>query len=179
MDPDTDQDVPNIIPPKLEQLLEKSNREVAAGQLWRAKEIIRSSFHRFGFQAPLNAAYGKILLAMHDDMQAGKYLFYGEPLPSDQEQQAIDLFTNRHGKDGKYGLWVNRPLALEGKILDLPDFIKKRLAQFHDMDNPKVIEITAEKDENNWGCMMIMLFMMTCLVVGFITAIKWVVGLFT
>ncbi|MDQ3686198.1 MAG: hypothetical protein M3430_11450 [Acidobacteriota bacterium] len=55
--------------------LEKAERELAQGNLWRAKEILQGSVSDAGYNIELFEKYGIVLLKMGDLPEAGKFLF--------------------------------------------------------------------------------------------------------
>jgi len=74
---------------------EKWQIELDAGNIWRAKEILRSII-RWRYDIDIYLAYGKILYDVQDYYEAGKYLFIaGEELDGKYEI-AIGLFLKRH-----------------------------------------------------------------------------------
>lgn len=160
------------------KLINKSQHAINEGQLWRAKEIVRSSFNRFGINPVLNAHYGKILLAMKDDMQAGKYLFFGEPNPNEDEVRAINLFTNRHGHNEEYGLLTAAPLRFDTKASDYPEFINARLAKFHNIDLHKPNKTQKVSEKSDFGCLLIFIFMLVSMVIGIGTILSWTISIF-
>jgi tetratricopeptide (TPR) repeat protein len=52
---------------------EKWQIELEAGNIWRAKEILRSNI-RWNYDTKIYLAYGKILFDVKDYYEAGKYL---------------------------------------------------------------------------------------------------------
>lgn len=71
-------------------------RQIDLGNLWKAKEILQGRLAGTTYDRELYEEYGKVLLAMHDDMEAGKYLFLsGVRHPS--YEKAIYLYLNRYG----------------------------------------------------------------------------------
>ena len=73
------------------------DHEVAAGRLWRAKEILQGRLPSAGYDAGLYERYGILLLQLGDMKEAGKYLFLsGSRKPA--YEQAIGIFIGRHAK---------------------------------------------------------------------------------
>jgi len=74
---------------------EKWQLELEAGNIWKAKEILRSII-RYSYDTNIYLAYGKILYDVKDYYEAGKYLFIaGEPIDGEYKD-AIDIFLKRH-----------------------------------------------------------------------------------
>ena len=84
---------------------------LAAGRLWRAKEILAGRIGSGQYQPDLCEQLGLLLLRMGDDLQAGKFLFLsGQRRPEDQA--AIDLFVRRHARGGRHALLAAFPAAV-------------------------------------------------------------------
>lgn len=84
---------------EVSQLLERVAAEVAAGQQWRAKEMLRGRIS--STQEPISSsvleAYGNLLESLGDRYEAGKFLFLsGARAPADSEAVALYL-TRNHG----------------------------------------------------------------------------------
>jgi hypothetical protein len=78
--------------------LQRAEAESRAGRLWRAKEILSGHIPNVGYSPETFAAYGRILLQMHDLKEAGKYLFLSG-LATKEENEAVKLFLdNLRGK---------------------------------------------------------------------------------
>jgi hypothetical protein len=71
--------------------LQRAEQESRAGRLWRAKEILSGHIPNVGYSPDTFAAYGRILLQMHDLKEAGKYLFLSG-LATKEEIEAVELF---------------------------------------------------------------------------------------
>ena len=72
-------------------------RELAAGRLWRAKEILQGRLRSAGYDTELYERYGKLLLQLGDHCEAGKYLFLSGSHESAYED-SIGTYLHRHGK---------------------------------------------------------------------------------
>ena len=82
---------------------EKVAAAISDGTIWRAKEILRGRIGNGNFEPTLYEQYGVVLLAMGDDMEAGKYLFTsGRRRP--EYDSVIQLFLDRHSNKGWRGL---------------------------------------------------------------------------
>lgn len=72
-------------------------RELAAGRLWRAKEILQGRLRSAGYDSVLYERYGLVLLQLGDLAEAGKYLFLsGVRRP--EYSESIAIYIHRHGK---------------------------------------------------------------------------------
>ncbi|GEM_PF-2206091 len=56
-------------------LYERADAAIAAGKLWRAREILQGNIALHGYDQHLFERYGQVLLQLGDAMEAGKYLF--------------------------------------------------------------------------------------------------------
>lgn len=85
------------------QLLDRVEAEIAAGRLWRAKEILRGNIGSGRVDPAVLERYGRLLETLGEQLEAGKYLFLsGARLPAYGD--AIQLFRRRHAKSGTAGL---------------------------------------------------------------------------
>jgi hypothetical protein len=87
--------------PSSANVLKRGQDHIEAGEMWRAKEILRGTIAR-NPEAAILEAYGRLLDRLGDRLEAGKYLYLsGARNPQDEE--AIALFMQRHvnrrGKD--------------------------------------------------------------------------------
>jgi hypothetical protein len=77
-------------------LLGRADAEIAAGRVWRAKELLRGNLSSRAEPALLER-YGRLLEELGDRVEAGRYLFFsGSRLP--EYEQPIALFLQRHAK---------------------------------------------------------------------------------
>ena len=114
----------------MDPLLARIDDEVAAGRLWRAKEIVRG---RIGNTWPNSAVverYGQILLRMGDDVEAGKYLWLSGVRRAEYEQ-AIALFLRRHTRQGREILLAQIPKSFRRiPFNELPLEIRNELTAY-------------------------------------------------
>ncbi len=77
--------------------IEAVDRELAAGRVWRAKEILQGRLRSAGYDPVLYERYGFVLFQLGDMAEAGKYLFLsGSRKP--EYKESIDIYIHRHGK---------------------------------------------------------------------------------
>ncbi|PCJ50149.1 MAG: hypothetical protein COA73_18575 [Candidatus Hydrogenedentota bacterium] len=109
------------------------------GKLWRAKEILQGRIQQMGYDTDQYERYGQILLAMNDNIQAGKYLFLSGIRKTEYEE-CIRLYINRYTTKNKTTIIDTFPKAVriadddsyppqlleDLKFLDLtPDLIRQ------------------------------------------------------
>jgi hypothetical protein len=101
--PMSERNPPQIRPDKLETAL-------AAGELWRAKEILSGRIGSTAFDPALYERYGALLLQMGDKVAAGKFLFLcGSRRP--EYDEAIGLFLRKYSKTGWRDLLASFPAS--------------------------------------------------------------------
>ena len=77
----------------------KAEREVAKGNLWKAKEILQGNVGHAGYKPEIYEQLGNVLLEMSDLADAGKFLFLcGVRKPNYEE--AIGIFLHRYETSG-------------------------------------------------------------------------------
>jgi hypothetical protein len=75
----------------------KLESEMAAGRLWRAKEILQGPLRNAGYDPLRFEQYGRVLLHLGDMAESGIYLFLsGARNP--EYREAIGSFMGRHAK---------------------------------------------------------------------------------
>lgn len=76
-----------------DEILKRTEREIAAGRTWRAKEILRGTLsHRA--EPELLERYGRLLDALGERYEAGKYLFLSG-VRTPEYTATIELFLRR------------------------------------------------------------------------------------
>lgn len=105
----------------------KVEMEIRAGRLWRAKEMVQGALAKPEFDPDLLEKYGQILLAMGDDLEAGRYLFASGRRRPDY-RRAIDLFASRYPpKAGRAAPMMpnmlRRHIALARDVISSDDFV--------------------------------------------------------
>ena len=157
----------------VEDTIGKARVELAAGNHWRAKEIIRSSLGNYGYSPELYRFYGEILLSMGDELQAGRYLFYSVDEPKVEERDAIELFLDRHGGKNFKALLAAGPTIHAKSLSDLPSFARERLAE---LGAPENLERATKSDNLGWiwlsGCLLVVLVVAVLAVIGAITVLQ-------
>jgi len=79
------------------EVIDAVDRELAAGRLWRAKEILQGRLRSAGYDTVLYERYGFVLFQLGDLAEAGKYLFLsGVRRP--EYRGPIEIYIHRHGK---------------------------------------------------------------------------------
>lgn len=109
-------------------VLEEAERELAAGNLWRAKEILHRSLKYSGYNVQLFEKLGIVLLQMNDLAEAGKYLFLSGARKPEYEK-AIGIFLRKY--EGKpHNLFHPFPRSAKlSKISDYPEAVAVKLRE--------------------------------------------------
>lgn len=108
--------------------LEKAEREMARGNLWRAKEILQGSIPNSGYQCDLFEKLGIVLLAMGDLPESGRFLFLsGRRKP--EYEQAIGVFLTKYRKDLRTLFQTFPKVARLSALSDYPDRVRMDLAE--------------------------------------------------
>ena len=88
-------------------VVERAEREISNGDLWRAKEILHKSAGHFGYKSEIYEKLGNVLLQMSDLAEAGKYLFLSGVRKPEYEK-AIKIFLQKY--EGKpHNLFLSFP----------------------------------------------------------------------
>jgi len=89
---------------------EKLDKEIAAGRLWRAKEIAQGRLSHQAYDLELFEKYGSILKEMGDLRSAGKFLFLSGIRRPDYSE-CIELFLEKDGNGAFSNFWGKMPNA--------------------------------------------------------------------
>ncbi len=96
-----------------EDLIEES---IATGNHWKAKEQLQGRLSG-EFDADVCEAYGRVLLAMHDDLEAGRFLFAsGKRKP--EYEAALGLYLDRYADGDMDKLLHSFPKSLQRLSFD-------------------------------------------------------------
>ena len=82
--------------PTSQTLIERINRRVAGGELWKAKELAKT-YAGILYDPQLWILCGTILLGCEDRWSAGRLLFFAGSTDK-QHREAIDLYISRCGE---------------------------------------------------------------------------------
>ncbi len=77
------------------RILDKAQRELDHGNLWRAKEILQGAIRSQSYDVQLFEMMGTVLLRMGDLPEAGRFLFLSG-VRRDEYREAIEIFLSRH-----------------------------------------------------------------------------------
>jgi hypothetical protein len=107
-------------------VIEKADREIAKGKLWRAKEILQGAIGHAGYETEIYEKLGLVLLRMQDLAEAGKYLFLsGARKP--EYLEPIEIFIGRYQKK-PHNLYNQFPRSARlAKIEDYPPAVADAL----------------------------------------------------
>jgi tetratricopeptide (TPR) repeat protein len=109
-------------------VLKTAEKEIADGNLWRAKEILHRAVGHSGYKIEIYEKLGIVLLQMSDLAEAGKYLFlFGIRKP--EYAKAIEIFLHKY-KDKPYNLFHPFPRSAKlSKISEYPQAVAEKLRE--------------------------------------------------
>jgi tetratricopeptide (TPR) repeat protein len=131
--------------------LEEAEREITAGNLWRAKEILHRSLKYSGYNVQLFEKLGAVLLQMHDLSEAGKYLFLSGVRKPEYEE-AISVFLQKY-KDKPHNLFHPFPRSAKlSKVSDYPKPVADKLRELGFSDGLETVHgIYSNRPMSNSG----------------------------
>ena len=97
---------------------EKFDAEVAAGRLWRAKEILTGRLRDADYDPQLFERYGTLLHRMHDDDAAGQYFFLAG-ITTGPEGELAKSYLQRRRNATLDDIWHSMPRS--ARTLRLPE----------------------------------------------------------
>jgi hypothetical protein len=153
------------------QTLEKAEREIQNGRLWRAKEILSGSIPNAGYDVVLFEKLGQVLLLMNDLPLAGKYLFLSGVRVSEYTD-AINLFHARNLQKGARHAIDALPASIRKlPLADYPVTVATELKAIGVKD--KTMKEIIVKDESTiserlatMGCLSVLILMIILMVMG-------------
>ncbi len=159
---------------------QNAEKEVAAGNLWLAREILRGSIPNAGYNTELFEQLGTVCLLMGDLPEAGRYLFLsGREKP--EYEKAVEIFLRRHGKNWRT-LWQTFPhQAKLSNLSEYPDIVGQQLrgVGFPEVLKSKAISNLRDPEVTQsvivW---LIVVSVLALLVLGIIKVVEIVKGLF-
>jgi hypothetical protein len=108
------------------QAIEHAEKEIVAGRLWRAKEILQGSLRNAGYDIELFEKLGVVLLTMGDLPQAGRYLFLSARR-DEKYDEAITLFISRYGNNARALFQTFPRVAKLRALADYPEPLREDL----------------------------------------------------
>ena len=93
------------------QILESVEAEIRAGRTWRAKEILRGTISGGRVDPLVLERYGRLLDALGDRLEAGKYLFLSGARATEYDEP-IRLFRQRYSRCSPRQLVTALPSAV-------------------------------------------------------------------
>lgn len=109
-------------------VLKTAEREIANGNLWRAKEILHRSVGHSGYKIEIYEKLGIVLLQMSDLAEAGKYLFLSG-IRKPEYEKAIGIFLQKY--EGKpHNIFHPFPRSAKlSKISEYPKTVADKLRE--------------------------------------------------
>ncbi len=152
---------------------DKLAEALAAGHMWRAKEILSGRISSRAFDAHLYEQLGEVLLRMGDDLEAGRFLFLsGARKPA--YAPAIALFLSRHAGQGKMARALPRS-ARRCRWSDLPPQTRADLqaAGIRGLWDTDLLSSAArgEARHASTGCVGPAMLLLLLIAIGFVIAV--------
>ncbi len=99
-----------------------------SGQKWKANEALQGRLSSRTYQPKLLEEYGRLLLSMNDDVEAGKYLFLSGQRSSEYVD-SIDLFLGKYkGKNQKQLFYSFPRMVKYTEFKELPLNLQQELS---------------------------------------------------
>ena len=165
--------------------LVRARREIEAGRLWRAKEILGGNLPTRGYDLTLYEAYGALLAQMGDTLEAGRFLFLSGTLDA-RYREPVELYLRRFGEQDWTHLVGTFPTAAKlPSIAEYPESVSKVLRSLGGTETVNIpAALSATKSQGitagDVGCIFVLLFIVASLIVGAIVIVSfltaWVFG---
>ena len=158
-----------------------AEKEVAKGNLWRAREILQGSIPNAGYDCDLFESLGNVLLTMGDLPEAGRFLFLaGKRQP--EYDEAIKIFLRKQGRSWRTLRQSFPRVAKLPRLSDYPDCVSRQLAE---LGFPKVVKGSATSspvysdsfisDVVGWLIIGSILMVMFLGIIKLIEIVRWII----
>jgi hypothetical protein len=146
--------------------LEEAEREITAGNFWRAKEILHRSLKYSGYNVQLFEKLGVVLIQMRDLSEAGKYLFLSGVRKPEYEE-AIGIFLQKY-KDKPHNLFHPFPRSAKlSKVSDYPKPVADKLREIGFSDGLETVHgVYSNRPLSNSGKLAVILTLTASLVIA-------------
>ena len=167
-------------------LYRRVDEAIRQGKIWRAKEILQGNIANREYDRELFERYGQLLRSQGDLIEAGKYLFLCAKRKPEYEE-AIGLYLRRFAWKCSEILLSTFPAAARlEKIKEYPEAVREKLVELG-VGEPvfdKQTHYPCQKrgwldKARNTGCIIIFIFVVLCIVVGFARIIVWLIEFFS
>lgn len=153
--------------------LDKAQREMDNGNLWRAKEILQGAIGSGeSYDVQLFEMMGSVLLRMGDLPEAGRFLFLSGVRQPDY-REAIEIFLSRYSRTAPHDFIHLLPRSARLRtVSDYPDEVARALREMKFPEvlkdkNERVIQPRTGKDVVAWlACGAIALVTLTLIILG-------------
>jgi hypothetical protein len=144
--------------------LAEADQEIAAGNLWRAKEILHRSLKYSAYNVQLFEKLGIVLLKMNDLAEAGKYLFLSGVRKPEYEE-AVGIFLKKY--EGKaHNLFHPFPRSAKlSKISDYPEAVAAQLRELGFTDGLEIVHGITPKSVGSGGKIALVVFLFIVLAI--------------
>lgn len=170
----------------MDPLLTRIDTEIAAGRPWRAKEIVRGTISNAWPEPDVLERYGRLLLDLGDELEAGKYLWLSG-MRSPAYEKAVALFLARQGRHGRGVLLAQLPksfrrLPFDQLPIELRGQLRARGIGAGDFGVKRGRVPLRGSRWKDWTAAALGLGLLACLIVGvgvgFRTVVLWVAQVF-
>ncbi len=119
---------------KEKKLQKKISDSIAKGELWRAREDYNALIRICGFNQKIYLSFAELLLKMHENLLAGKFLFLSGNR-SEEAVKDIELFLNRYKGKKFISIKSQFPLvAQKMKLEDFPEPLREEFKKWNFLD---------------------------------------------
>ena len=169
------------MPRTAEDIVARAVAEQRKGRAWRAKEILRGAIAGGRLEPSILEAYGRLLDALGDRVEAGKYLFLSGARAV-EHAEAIGLFMQRHSKGGGKQLLSQLPAVVRRlDFTELPIAVQQELRALGVSPNQPWKPSGARSNGAGLSgrvvlalVLVVLLFVLVALALGFWTMGSWV-----
>ena len=152
--------------------IEKAEKELTGGNLWRAKEILQSATRSSGYNVEIFEKLGNVFLRMGDRPEAGRFLFLSG-VRKPEYKESIDLFLSKYGKNGPKDFFHLIPRKARLKNLsDYPDEVAHKLRELGLPESFKPTPRYTARDAESAGT----LFWITCVTIALVVLVLIMLG---
>lgn len=118
------------------RILDKANREIEKGNLWRAKEILQGAIRSGSYDVQLFEMMGTVFLRMGDLPEAGRFLFLSG-VRQPEYLEPIEIFLSKHRqKEPRDFVWL---LPRSARLKTMSDYPNEVAQVLREMGFPEIL----------------------------------------
>ena len=161
--------------------IRRATKELEGNRVWRAKEILRSSFATYGYSREIFESYADVVRQMGDDLEAGRFYLLSLDHPKTGSEGSINLFLSRFGHENYEQLLSKFPRCSRlPRRDDYPKLLRRHLAELGAPEDLVLCVAASQQSGSVWssrilltGCALSTTCILFSIVIGVREITSW------